>query len=83
MPLRVQPQQQRSKAQLAAIEKAARSILHTVGRDRFTTGQVAAAAGVSIGTIYRYFPDKVAILDQVWPERRDDKMSKVAGDFKG
>lgn len=33
--------------------------------------QRAEVAGVSIGTVYRYFPDRVAILDHLWPDRAD------------
>jgi len=63
------PQQERSRATLELLEKSARQVLETEGRDRFTTAQVATAAGVSIGTLYRYFPDRTAILDRVWPDR--------------
>ena len=69
--LRVQPKQRRAIAQLAAIEEAARYVLGTKGRDRFTTKDIASRAHVSIGTVYRYFPDRVAILDHVWPDRKD------------
>ncbi|MFM9921307.1 TetR/AcrR family transcriptional regulator [Lacisediminihabitans sp. H27-G8] len=67
--IRHPPQQVRSRATFENIEQAARDVLASEGRDRFTTAQVAASAGVSIGTLYRYFPDRVAILDHVWPER--------------
>ena len=53
------------------IVAAALIVLARNGRDRFTTADIAAEAGVSIGTIYRYFADRVAILDHVWPNRRD------------
>jgi DNA-binding transcriptional regulator YbjK len=69
--LRVQPKQRRAIAQLHAIEDAARYVLGTKGRDRFTTKDIASRAQVSIGTVYRYFPDRVAILDHVWPDRKD------------
>lgn len=67
------PKQFRSHATIAKIETATRRALQDpgVGRDRFTTAQVAELAGVSIGTIYRYFPDRVALLDFVWPDRGD------------
>ena len=32
---------------------------------------VAEESGRSIGTVYRYFPDRVSILDRVWPNRDD------------
>jgi hypothetical protein len=63
--------QKRSALRAATIENAIRELLSdpTVGRDRITTAQVAERAGCSIGTIYRYFPDRVAMLDHVWPGR--------------
>ncbi|WP_409157255.1 helix-turn-helix domain-containing protein [Lacisediminihabitans sp. H27-G8] len=68
--LRHPPQQQRSRATLERLENAARRVLAQQGRDEFTTAQVANAANVSIGTLYRYFPDRTAILDHVWPDRQ-------------
>ncbi len=44
---------------------AGREVLVTDGYDAFSTNRVAAAAGVSPGSLYQYFPDKAAILDVV------------------
>jgi len=70
--LRTTPVQQRSNARVQKIEAAARIVVARSGRDRFTTGEVAKEAKSSIGTIYRYFPNRVAILDHIWPDRRDN-----------
>ncbi|WP_213816255.1 TetR/AcrR family transcriptional regulator [Glaciihabitans sp. dw_435] len=43
--------------------------INLAGRDRFTTADVAAIAGCSIGTLYRYYKDRIAILDAIWPDR--------------
>jgi hypothetical protein len=67
--LRTSPVQQRSLDRLAAITAAAHQALAENGRDRFTTQQVAEISGCSIGTIYRYFDDRVAILDAIFPDR--------------
>jgi len=47
------------------IVTAGREVLTTQGYDAFTTNRVAAAAGVSPGSLYQYFPDKAAVLEQV------------------
>jgi AcrR family transcriptional regulator len=54
------PRQGRSKATVDAILEAATRILEA--GESFTTNHVAARAGVSVGTLYQYFPDKAAIL---------------------
>jgi hypothetical protein len=66
---RVSPIQARAIQTLRQIEAAALHVLAECGRDRFTTSNVAEAAGCSIGTLYRYFPDRVALLDHIWPDR--------------
>ncbi|HEY3949917.1 helix-turn-helix domain-containing protein, partial [Phenylobacterium sp.] len=45
-----------------AIVEAAAQVLERDGAAAFTTTSVAERAGVSIGTLYQYFPDKQAIL---------------------
>ena len=69
MGLRNEPIQGRSITTLESIEEAARVVINRVGRDSFTTAMIAEESGRSIGTIYRYFPDRVSILDRVWPNR--------------
>jgi len=72
------PRQARAKATVAAILEAAVQILDQRGADALTTNSVAERAGVSIGTLYQYFPDKHAILlaaaklefDDASPRRR-------------
>lgn len=59
---RKQPQQARSTELVAAILEAAVQVLAKEGAARFTTARVAEKAGVSIGSLYQYFPNKVAIL---------------------
>lgn len=66
---RTVPVQQRSLNTLESLRKAAREVITEKGRDRFTTNDVAERAGTSIGTLYRYFPDRVAILDDLYPNR--------------
>lgn len=59
---RKQPQQARSTGLVTAILQAAAQVLAREGAQRFTTARVAERAGVSVGSIYQYFPNKAAIL---------------------
>src|SRR4051794_37372346 len=59
---RKQPQQARSSDLVAAILEAAVQVLTKQGAQRFTTARVAEKAGVSVGSLYQYFPNKAAIL---------------------
>lgn len=59
---RKEPIQARSAELVAAILKAAVRVLEREGAARFTTIRVAQAAGVSVGSLYQYFPNKQAIL---------------------
>jgi len=56
------PQQARSTELVAAILEAATLVLAKEGATRFTTARVAEKAGVSVGSVYQYFPNKAAIL---------------------
>jgi AcrR family transcriptional regulator len=55
------PAQKRSVATVAAILEAAARILEAQGLDAYSTNAIAARAGVSIGSLYQYFPSKDAI----------------------
>jgi AcrR family transcriptional regulator len=59
---RKDPKQARANALIAAILEAAVQVLRTEGAMRFTTARVAERAGVSVGSLYQYFPNKAAIL---------------------
>lgn len=56
------PQQARSAATLDAIHTATIQVLLAEGAGRLTTARVAERAGVSIGTMYQYYPHKQALL---------------------
>ncbi len=56
------PQQSRSVATVEAIHDATIQVLLKNGPDRLTTVHVAHRAGVSVGTLYQYFPNKQALL---------------------
>ncbi|SDB74410.1 transcriptional regulator, TetR family [Agrobacterium fabrum] len=59
---RKQPRQARSQGLVAAILEAAIRVLAEEGAQRFTTARVAEKAGVSVGSLYQYFPNKASIL---------------------
>jgi AcrR family transcriptional regulator len=59
---RKRPRQARSNRLVADILQAAVRVLARDGAHRFTTARVAEAAGVSVGSLYQYFPNKQAIL---------------------
>jgi AcrR family transcriptional regulator len=59
---RKQPRQRRSAELVKAILEAAVQVLAREGAQRFTTARVAEKAGVSVGSLYQYFPGKAAIL---------------------
>lgn len=62
---RKQPRQARSTALVTAILEAAIQVLAEEGAPRFTTARVAERAGVSVGSVYQYFPNKASILFQL------------------
>jgi AcrR family transcriptional regulator len=62
---RKSPVQARSTASVDAILEATIQVLLQVGKDRLTTTRVASRAGVSVGTLYQYFPNKSALLQAV------------------
>jgi len=59
---RKQPKQARATELVAAILQAAAQVLAVEGAQRFTTTRVAEKAGVSVGSLYQYFPNKAALL---------------------
>jgi len=62
---RKSPSQQRSQLTVAALLKATAHILVKEGYESASTNRLAAAAGVSIGSLYQYFPSKEALVAAV------------------
>ena len=54
--------QQRSRFTIDALLEATARIVDQVGLDRATTNRIAELAGVSVGSLYQYFPGKEALL---------------------
>ena len=59
---RRRPRQARAQVTYDSILQAAIQILERSGPDALNTNAIAERAGVSIGTLYQYFPDREAIL---------------------
>jgi AcrR family transcriptional regulator len=71
------PVQARSTLTVEAIYEATIQILLAVGPDRLTTTRVAERAGVSVGTLYQYFPNKQSLLLSVLEKHQDRVVSAV------
>jgi AcrR family transcriptional regulator len=54
--------QQRSRATVEALLDATARVLVKAGYDRASTNRIAATAGVSVGSLYQYFPNKEALV---------------------
>ncbi|MCE9650523.1 MAG: TetR/AcrR family transcriptional regulator [Parvibaculum sp.] len=62
---RRQPKQSRARFTCDAILMATAQILETQGEAALTTNAIAERAGVSVGSLYQYFPNKDAILIEI------------------
>ncbi len=70
---RAVPTQARARFTVEAIIEAAGDILRTHGVDAVSTRNVAARAGVSVGAVYQYFPNKEAILVEISKRIMDEE----------
>jgi AcrR family transcriptional regulator len=69
---RKRPEQDRSRATVDAIIAAAAHVLVRAGYAAFTTNRVAEKAGVSIGSLYQYFPNKESLLGELMKRHMND-----------
>ncbi len=80
------PVQARSAASVEAILEATIQVLLSVGKERLTTTRVALRAGVSVGTLYQYFPNKSALLKAALKRHLDEvteEIERVCREQKG
>ncbi len=63
--MRKQPQQARSRTTVDAVVEAGAQVLGRAGWSGFNTNHVAKVAGVSIGTVYQYFPNKLVLVEAI------------------
>jgi AcrR family transcriptional regulator len=83
---RKKPRQARSGATVDAILEATARVLRRDGYDKLSTNRVAVEAGVSIGSLYQYFPNKEALVAALIDRHRGEmmriffeRMAEVAG----
>jgi AcrR family transcriptional regulator len=74
---RKSPVQARSTASVDAILEATIQVLLQVGKERLTTTKVASRAGVSVGTLYQYFPNKSSLLKAALKRHLDEVTEAV------
>lgn len=68
---------------MATIPEAATQVPAKEGAARFTTARVAEKAGVSVGSVYQYFPNKASILFQLQADewkRTSGMLERILGD---
>lgn len=76
------PQQDRSKVTVDAILTATARILTQEGYDRATTNRIAELAGVSIGSLYQYFPSKEALVTSLAEHHVNTMMAIIESNLK-
>lgn len=76
--MRKKPTQARAGATIDAIVEAAAQVLRKDGEETLTTAKIAERAGVSIGSVYQYFPNKEAILLALIRKEREAIAADVA-----
>ncbi|XZT95064.1 TetR/AcrR family transcriptional regulator [Acinetobacter baumannii] len=74
---RKRPRQARSVATFEAILEAAARILESLGFAGFNTNAVAELAGVSIGSLYQYFPSKDALIVELIRRERAELSKRI------
>lgn len=79
---RKRPRQARSRATVEAILEASSRILAERGLAETTTTAVAELAGVSVGTLYQYFPSKEALVAGVIEAHLERDRQRIAAAFE-
>jgi AcrR family transcriptional regulator len=74
---RKRPQQERSRMTVEAILEATAHILTEQGYSKTNTNQIAELAGVSIGSLYQYFPNKESLMAALIQQHCDEMVELV------
>ena len=78
---RKEASQQRSRATVDALIDATARILVKEGFDKASTNRIAEVAGVSVGSLYQYFPSKEALVAAVIERHQQEIMQLVRGEL--
>jgi AcrR family transcriptional regulator len=73
--------QERSRATVDALIEATARILVREGFDKASTNRIAEVAGVSVGSLYQYFPSKEALVAAVIDRHSQEVMLTVRGEL--
>jgi AcrR family transcriptional regulator len=73
--------QERSRATVDALVEATARILVKEGFDKASTNRIAEVAGVSVGSLYQYFPSKEALVAAVFERHQQEIMRTVRGEL--
>jgi AcrR family transcriptional regulator len=73
--------QERSRATVDALVEATARILVREGFDKASTNRIAEVAGVSVGSLYQYFPSKEALVAAVIARHNQEIMQTVRGEL--
>ncbi|HWX66747.1 MAG TPA: TetR/AcrR family transcriptional regulator [Rhodanobacter sp.] len=73
--------QERSRATVDALVEATARILVKEGFDKASTNRIAEVAGVSVGSLYQYFPSKEALVAVVIERHQQEIMQTVRGEL--
>ena len=76
--VRVSPLQPRGKQSVGKMLDATGELIDEVGYEHLTTQQVARRSGVSIGLVYHYFPDRLALVEALIARNSERFMAAVA-----
>ncbi|SDJ41842.1 DNA-binding transcriptional regulator, AcrR family [Actinokineospora alba] len=76
-PLRRQPVQQRSAKRVEKMLESCAQLIDELGYDGVTTTLIAERAGVAVGSLYQFFPDKRAVVQALTQRNLDHFMAEI------
>jgi AcrR family transcriptional regulator len=75
------PQQSRAQATVDAVLEATAQVLLKEGWEALSTNRIAREAGVSVGSLYQYFPNKQAIVRQLLMQYSEEQHAQLASNL--